>query len=45
MNCAVCGKPEYLCPYNGDCAEMEYIYRESQREKLRDIDPEEIEEE
>lgn len=36
--CAVCGQPIDICPYGGDCGEMKIIYREQQREKLRDIE-------
>lgn len=39
MKCRICKKPD--C--DDDCEEIASIYREQQREKLRDIDPEEIE--
>ena len=42
--CPECLKPVSVCPYGGDCAEMKTIYREQQREKLRDLDPEWCEE-
>ena len=37
--CRICGKPN--C--DDDCEELAAIYREQHREKLRDIDPDEIE--
>lgn len=40
--CAVCRRPIDICPNGGDCGEMQLIYREQQREKLRDIDLNEI---
>lgn len=41
--CPGCGKPLDACYYGGDCLEVKAIYRQQQREKLRDIDPDEIE--
>lgn len=41
--CLGCKQPLDVCPYGGDCLEVQAIYREQQREKLRDIDPDEIE--
>lgn len=40
--CPVCHQPLDACPYGGDCGEVQDIYRAEQREKLRDIDPDEI---
>lgn len=40
--CATCNKHIDVCPNGGDCGEVRAIYREQQREKLRDIDPDEI---
>lgn len=39
--CRHCGQPT---PCDNDCEELQEIYREQQREKLRDIDPEWAEE-
>ncbi len=36
--CRICGK----CDCDDDCEELRAIYREQQREKLRDIDIDEI---
>ena len=36
--CSVCKQPIDVCPYGGDCGEMQTIYREQQRKMLLDID-------
>ena len=41
--CEGCKQSLDACPYGGDCLEVQAIYRAEQREKLRDIDPDEIE--
>jgi hypothetical protein len=41
--CPGCKQPLDACPYGGDCLEVQAIYRAEQREKLRDIDLDEIE--
>jgi len=38
--CRFCGQP---MPCDGDCEELQAIYREQQREKLRDIEIDEDE--
>lgn len=40
--CEGCGKTIEDCYYGGDCLEMRAIYRKEQKEKLQDIDLEEI---
>lgn len=37
--CPVCKKPLDVCPYGGDCGEMQLIYRQRQREILADLEP------
>jgi len=36
--CPGCGEHIDVCYYGGDCLEVDAIYREQQREKLRDIE-------
>lgn len=41
--CHGCGLDTEKCFYGGDCLEVQAIYREQQKEKLADIDPDEVE--
>lgn len=44
--CPGCKEPLDVCPHGGDCLEVQSIYREQQREKMKDLDftDEELEE-
>jgi len=40
--CQGCKQAIDICPYGGDCPEMQAIYREQQKQRLADIDLEDL---
>jgi len=40
--CQGCKQAIDICPYGGDCPEMQAIYREQQKQQLADIDLEDL---